>query len=144
MRARVCTLSGLLTIASLAVLIAQDGRTTYRSWPAYGGGPDLRRYSALDHVNRQNVSRLRVAWTYDSGDASPGSQIESTPIVIDGVLYLQTPRLAVAAVDAATGHQLWRWTPPMGGGRSRGMNYWSDGGGRGTPSKATYVAFALE
>jgi len=112
----------------LTVLSAQGDLRPYRGWSAYGGGSEVMRYSALNQVNRANVAELEVAWTYDSGDATQRSQIESTPIMIDGVLYLQTPRLAVAALDPATGEERWLWTPPAGGrGRSRGLNYWTDG-----------------
>ena len=41
----------------------------YREWSVYGGGDEAMRYTALDQINRDNVRRLEVAWTYDTGDA---------------------------------------------------------------------------
>lgn len=130
MRRTVIGLCLLGAVASLAVVISQTPQEpAYRGWPAYGGGPETIRYSSLAQINKDNVKDLEVAWTFDSGDATDSSQIQSTPIMIDGVLYVQTPRAAVAALDAATGREIWRWTPNGGGsgGRTRGLNYWSDG-----------------
>src|SRR5205085_1605125 len=87
------------------------------------------RYSKLDQINRDNVSRLQVAWTYDTGDAFPGSEMQCNPIVIDGVLYATTPRLRVIALDAANGKLLWSFDPDQGRKapgryRNRGLAYW--------------------
>ena len=51
-------------------------------WPVNGGVDNIR-YSPLKEINRENVSKLQVAWTYDSGDAFKGSEMQSTPVVID-------------------------------------------------------------
>src|SRR5206468_7714617 len=76
-----------------------------------------------------NVSRLHVAWTYDTGDAFPGSEMQCNPIVIDGVLYATTPRLRVIALDAASGKLLWTFDPNagkkvIGKYRNRGLAHW--------------------
>ena len=55
----------------------------------------------LTQINRDNVAKLQVAWTYDSHDAFNGSEMQSNPIVVDGVLYATTPTLKVVAVNAA-------------------------------------------
>src|SRR3954471_23790183 len=78
------------------------------------GGVDNIRYSPLAQVTRDNVAQLQVAWTYDSGDAFKGSEMQSNPIVADGVLYATTPTLKVVAVDAATGRELWKFDPSNG------------------------------
>src|SRR4051812_45698679 len=78
------------------------------------GGVDNIRYSPLAQVTRDNVAQLQVAWTYDSGDAFKGSEMQSNPIVADGVLYATTPTLKVVAVDAATGRELWKFDPSGG------------------------------
>ena len=88
--------------------IPKDG---YREWKVYGGGPESTRYSTLDQVNRHNVSRLRVAWTYDTGDATDGSEMECNPIIVHGVVYATSPQLRVIALDATTGKLLWKFTP---------------------------------
>jgi quinoprotein glucose dehydrogenase len=77
---------------------------------------------------------LQVAWTYDSHDAFPGSEIECNPIVVDGVLYASTPKLRVVALDAATGAEKWSFDPNRGNKavtkmRNRGLTYWDDGAG---------------
>ncbi len=108
----------------------------YRGWEIYGGGADNIRYSALDQINRENISALQVAWSYDTGDVFPGSEMQCNPIVVNGVLYGTTPKLRVFAVDAATGEELWKFDPHGGEDvtgkmRNRGLTWWSgDDGGR--------------
>ena len=82
-------------------------------WPTNGGIDNIR-YSPLTQINRDNVSRLRVAWTFDSHDAFKGSEMQSNPIVVDGVLYATTPTLKVIAIDAADGHEIWKFDPGNG------------------------------
>jgi quinoprotein glucose dehydrogenase len=100
---------GILGAAVLALaLVPRDS-----DWPVNGGRDNIR-YSPLTQINRKNVSRLQVAWTYDSHDAFAGSEMQSNPVVVDGVLYATTPTLKVVAVDAASGGELWMFDP--GGG----------------------------
>jgi glucose dehydrogenase len=101
---------------------------TFRDWRVVGGSSLNLHYSALDEINKSNVSQLHVAWTYDSGDAYPNSQIQCNPIVIDGVMYVTTPSLHVVALDAATGKQIWSFEPTKGRApnANRGLTYWSD------------------
>src|SRR5271156_4738864 len=106
-----------------------------RGWSVYGGGPDNIHYSTLDQINRDNVHSLQVAWTFDSGDQHPQSEMECNPIVVDGVLYATTPNGSVAALDAATGGLRWRYDATeglrnIGKVRNRGVTYWSDGADR--------------
>lgn len=85
-----------------------------RDWPVYGGDDAHSHYTTLDQISPANVGRLQVAWTFDTGDAFEGSEMQANPIVIDGVLYATTPKLQVFALDAATGEQLWRFDPNDG------------------------------
>lgn len=98
-------------------------------WRTTGGDPGNGRYSALAQIDRSNVDRLRVAWTYHSGDGP--SQIQATPIVVDGILYTTTPALNVVALNAARGTEVWRFDPfrnrERQGHANRGVVYWSDG-----------------
>ena len=87
-------------------------------WPV-NGGPDNIRYSPLTQVNRENVGKLQVAWTYDSQDAFKDSEMQSNPVVVDGVLYATTPKLRVVAVDAKTGRELWAFDPAKGQAQRR-------------------------
>ncbi len=89
-------------------------------WPLNGGVDNIR-YSPLTQITRDNVSRLRVAWTYDSHDAFKGSEMQSNPIVVGGVLYATTPTLKVVAVSAETGHELWKFDPS--GGAASGARF---------------------
>jgi quinoprotein glucose dehydrogenase len=65
----------------------------------------------LDQINGSNVSRLKVTWTSDSGDAFPGCEIQSNPIVVGGVLYATTPTMKVIALNAVTVRELWTFDP---------------------------------
>ena len=101
-------------------------------WRTTGGDAGNGRYSALDQINRGNVASLRVAWTYHTGDAPSGhSEIQATPIVVDGVLYTTTPALALLALRADSGTLIWRFDPFAKRERdshvNRGVVYWSDG-----------------
>jgi quinoprotein glucose dehydrogenase len=97
------------------VALAQAPRDV--DWPINGGVDNIR-YSPLTQITRDNVSKLQVAWTYDSRDAFKGSEMQSNPIVVDGVLYATTPTLKVVAVDASDGHEIWKFDPS--GGTSTG------------------------
>src|SRR5215472_4124760 len=97
----------------------------YREWRMFGGGPENIHYSTLDQITRDNVHQLEVAWTFDTGDAFPGSEMQCNPIIVDGVLYATTPKLRVIALDAATGALKWRFDPHEDGKmRNRGVTYW--------------------
>src|ERR1700691_1497332 len=102
----------LLLVLALPSLFAQtspDG-ATHADWPHYGGTQLSWRYSALDQVNAGNVQNLKPAWIFQTGDYA--ENLQATPIVVDGVMYLITPRLQVFALDAATGHLLWQYKYP--------------------------------
>ena len=120
-----------IAVATLAGQSAAPRRPV--EWPVYGGGPESIRYSSLTQINRANVKRLKLAWTFDASDGVEGSELEVNPIVVNGVLYATTVSLTVVALDAATGRLVWRFDPYKGravhggGGRSRGVTYWSDG-----------------
>ena len=103
-----------------------------RDWAVYGGAPEATRYSRLKQIDRASVRRLKVAWTYDTGDAYPGSELQCNPLVVDGVLYATTPKVNLVALDAATGALRWRFEPAegkpvLGKRRNRGVTYWAEG-----------------
>jgi quinoprotein glucose dehydrogenase len=82
-------------------------------WAINGGEGNIR-YSPLTQIDRSNVSKLQVAWTYDSKDAFKDSEMQSNPIVVDRVLYATTPTMKVVAVNAETGQEIWRFDPSGG------------------------------
>src|SRR6266542_532795 len=106
----------LLSLGSLLLMIQQ---ISGQGWPHYGADPGGTRYSPLDQINRENVKRLTVAWTYHTGDISDGtiyptrSAFECTPIVIDRVMYISTPFSRVIALDAESGKELWSFDPKI-------------------------------
>ena len=109
-------------VAPLAISQKRDLR---HDWPAYGGGPDGVHYSPLAQINRQNVKQLKIAWTFDTGEQGG---FETTPIVVDGVLYGITPKQKIFALDAATGKLLWKFDAGINGTQpDRGLAYWSRG-----------------
>jgi quinoprotein glucose dehydrogenase len=128
----VAALSGLLLQSSLALAASPD------EWPAYGRDPGGTRYAPLSDINRDNVGRLKLAWTYRTGDLErvKGSSLagkiafEATPIVVDGVMYFSTASARVFALDAATGRELWTFDGqlnrnlPLSEGASRGVSLW--------------------
>jgi quinoprotein glucose dehydrogenase len=98
-------------------------------WPAYGGGPDDIRYSALKQINRTNVSRLEVAWSYDTADGAGDPQTQ--PIMVNGMLYGLTPKHKAIALSAVTGRLLWKFDPEVTGrGANRSVVYWAEGADR--------------
>ena len=104
-------------------------------WRVTGSAPANDRYSALDQINRTNVKQLQVAWTFHTGDSLPErSEIQATPIVVDGVMYTTTPRLYVVALRANDGVELWRFDPFAGRSRdvhsNRGVVFWGAGADR--------------
>ena len=121
---------------SLPATFAADVRgvpqSGYRDWRMHGGAADNIRYSALSQINRENAHRLQPAWTFDSGDAFPGSEMQANPIVVGATLYATTPKLRVVALDAATGRLKWSFDPTPKGAtpgklRNRGLTYWPGG-----------------
>lgn len=105
-------------------------------WPAYGRDPGGARFSPLTDINQSNVSTLKVAWTFRTGhldietDSDP--RFETTPIVVDGTLYLTTPLGELIALDPAAGKERWRFNPKSrrdasyGDFANRGVSSWLD------------------
>ena len=96
-----------------------------QDWRVYGGNSASTRYSSLAQIHRENVNKLAVAWTYDTGDAFAKSEMQCNPIVVNGVLYATTPKLRLIALNAATGKLRWQYDPnsadkAIGKSRNRG------------------------
>src|SRR3984957_5007549 len=94
-----------------------------RDWPAYGGAPENTHYSGLAQINRTNVKELAVAWSFDTGETGG---LQTSPIIVDGVLFGITPAQKVFALDAASGKLLWKFDSGIKGTQpDRGLAYWS-------------------
>ena len=85
-----------------------NAAATPEEWLTYGGTYDEQRHSRLTQINVDNVSGLGVAWTYD---LATERGVESTPIVVDGVMYVTSAWSVVYALDAKTGRELWVYNP---------------------------------
>ncbi len=99
------------------------------NWPVTGGTPGNSHYSDLEQINRSNVTRLRETWRFDTQEGSgKAGGLETTPIVVDGVLYAYTPAQKVIALDAATGKLLWEFDSGITASQpNRGLTFWRDG-----------------
>ena len=92
----------------LAIILAATAALTFAqaNWPTYSGTYNGWRHSQLDQINKSNVDKLKVAWVYQMPITE---RIETTPIVIDGIMYLSEPPSNVVALDAETGRPYWRY-----------------------------------
>jgi alcohol dehydrogenase (cytochrome c) len=79
-----------------------------QNWLTYGGNLQSQRFSALKQINTKNAASLKTAWVYQMRSAGI---VETSPIVVDGIMYITEPPSTVTALDARTGKALWRWTP---------------------------------
>ena len=121
-----------LTLAAYAtVLSAQLPAAT--EWPAYGRDAGGSRFAPITQIDRKNVGRLTVAWTFHTGETEPGDRsFEATPILVDGTLYLSTPLGKILAVDPVTGTERWRFDAKVGvrsgfgDFTTRGVSTWRD------------------
>jgi len=105
---------GASAAAAAALLAACEQPSEFETWREYGGGPSQVKYSSLRQIDRSNVHRLEVAWSYDAGGVNPEEteyhktrRLHHTPIVIGDVLYAVGADLRVFALRAATGDLLW-------------------------------------
>ena len=127
-----------VVIISAAIAVA---RASAQQWPHYAGDQAASHYSTLDQITRDNVTKLQVIWEWKPNEkvlpqfgTRPGA-FQNTPLMIDNVLYVSTPYNQVAALDATTGRELWRYDPkayedgqpPNGQGFAhRGVAAWRD------------------
>ena len=109
---RITPALALLVPAILGAQQPRAGRNV--DWPMFGGTPDNTHYSTLSQITPRNVATLQVAWTYETHDEFKGSEMQTNPVIIDGILYGTSPKLRVFALDAATGKELWSFDPNGG------------------------------
>ena len=77
-----------------------------QNWLTYSGSYKSWRYSPLNQINRQNAATLKLAWVYQMVTTH---KIETTPLVVDGIMYASEPPSNVVALDAATGRPYWHY-----------------------------------
>ncbi len=114
----------------------------FGDWANYGNDPGGQRFSELKDINRGNVNRLKVAWTFRTGDAyappsgSKPTQFEATPLYVDGTLYIGTPLGRIIALDPVTGKQRWAYDAHIdkdkgyGDYANRGVSTWRSPSGQ--------------
>ena len=105
-----------LLMFSFVITLCAAGETSYQrilnadkdaaNWLTYSGNYKGWRYSPLDQITRENVNKLKVKWIYQMPTTHV---VETTPLIIDGVMYFSEPPSNVVAVDAETGKQFWRY-----------------------------------
>ena len=123
----------LIALLAIATPAAQE-----ISWPANGRDVEGTRYLPASEIDRSNVGRLEVAWTYHTGETEPRfatrkpASFEATPLVVDGTMFVGTPLGRVIALDPATGKERWTFDPKItrdityGDFASRGVSSWLD------------------
>ena len=120
--------SSLAVLAGAAALVAQSGTV---NWPLHNLDLAGGRFSSMDQINAANVATLAPRWLFQTG-VIDGVSNQTTPVVVDGSMYVTDPRGSVYALDAADGRLLWTFdvTELIGGGakagyifRNRGVCY---------------------
>src|SRR5918912_1040997 len=137
---RASVLCLLVSFLTSSTCLAQSPAS---EWRFYGGDRAGTRYSPLRQIDRSNVGRLRRAWVYHTGELELGlptapfqASFSSTPLVVDGVMYVSTPSSRVIALDAETGRELWKFDPQAGTSERefnshRGVAYWEGPSAKG-------------
>jgi membrane-bound PQQ-dependent dehydrogenase (glucose/quinate/shikimate family) len=130
-------------LAQLA-LMAFSSAAWAQDWPSYGGDAGGTRSSTLAEITPQNVTGLKIAWAYHTGEVERQQSgearhrltpFESTPLEIDDVLYFSTPSNRVIALDAGSGREIWQFDPQAGHSDRRGLHqhrgvaYWQSSAG---------------
>lgn len=144
---------GLVILGSMLGLIYGQSPSSTADWPYYGGDAGGSRFSQLTEINRKNVGKLKVAWTYHTGDISDGSKyprksaFEATPILVDGTLYFSTAFNRVIALDPETGAERWAYDPKIDlkreyseGLMNRGVSSWADSKAGGAYKRRVFIA----
>src|SRR5579872_2724141 len=95
----------------------------HKTWSDYGGASDAAQFSALTQINRSNVTKLEVAWSYPTGDSK---HYFFNPIVVDRTMYVMARNESISALDAVTGKEIWAHPAEPGTTviTNRGINYW--------------------
>lgn len=116
----------------------------FSTWEHYLGDPERTHFTNLDQIDTSNVANLKLAWTYKSGGLQEGrtTQIQTSPLMVEDVLYGVNAAIELFAIDAQTGKEIWTFKPSTkdesGLGLNRGLNYWRTDG-----SEPSRIFFSL-
>jgi alcohol dehydrogenase (cytochrome c) len=103
-----------LAVAGLSAQVSYDrianaGKEP-SNWLTYSGNYQSHRFTSLSQINKSNVAQLKPAWIYQMRRTGI---VETSPIVVDGVMYITEPPSTATALDARTGRPLWTYTPTI-------------------------------
>ncbi len=112
-----------------------EKKKEYTTWSSYLGDSGRSHFSTLSQITKENVTHLKVAWSYEASDFG---QMQMNPVVVDSILYGVTAALRAVAIHAETGEELWKFgdSLQMAGASSRGVSYWQ----KGNDKRILYVA----
>ena len=144
---KIIRLLGPLTICLVAATAAAQTGAAGGEWRTYGGDLGHTRYAPLDQIDAGNFGDLEVAWRFKTDNLGPVPEyrFQSTPLVVDGVMYTTAgSRKAVVSLDAATGEMRWMYSLDEGARGAaaprqlsgRGLAYWE---ADGEPPRIVYV-----
>ena len=122
-------------LATSFLITAACDKTTNQenTWSAYKADGHSSSYSPLDQINSSNVGQLTNAWTFEMTDLAQGEDpvsSQSNPIIVDGVMYVNSGKQTVYAINASTGKGIWSCKTLEEGkpsAASRGVTYWESG-----------------
>lgn len=102
----------------------------YATWSVYRGDQSNSAFSSLEQINKENVNKLQVAWIYHTGDGDSRSAMQCNPVIVNGFMYVTSPKLKVIALDPKSGTEVWKFDPfanTTASGVNRGITYWENG-----------------
>ena len=135
-------LLGTISLLACSPEISQENAASEGDWRHHGGNHNSDKYSPLDQIDGSNFSELELAWRYRSPDldlpedlAYPTGDYRAVPLVVDGIMYVNSNHGLISALNSATGEELWVFDPksyelgpplfsPL---QTRGIEYWTDG-----------------
>ena len=143
MTKRICSLVVVCGAGMIAATLVTAKSEKNHDWPAYSGDKASTKYSPLDQIDKDTVSKLQIAWRQAGvpaelkamwPDANASTNWQNTPIMADGLLYMHSGVGAVVALDPTSGKVVWfdlppheDGKPPARGGSTRGVAYWKSG-----------------
>ncbi len=126
-------ISSILFLSIILIAGCSSGELPEGNWANYKADAESSSYSPLDQINSSNVAQLQPVWTFQTDDVTAGENpvsSQSNPIIIDGVMYANSARQSVYAIDAQTGELIWKYKALAEGepsAASRGVTYWQNG-----------------
>ena len=135
-------LLGTILLLACSPEISQENAASEGDWRHHGGNHNSDKYSPLDQIDGSNFSELELAWRYRSPDldlpedlAYPTGDYRAVPLVVNGIMYVNSNHGLISALDSKTGEELWVFDPksyelgpplfsPL---QTRGIEYWTDG-----------------